>query len=243
MSSSTKKARRKENWCQEEAEILRKSYVEFSSELGGNLSLTSAVKQKTWKCIQERVNSQGIGPCKRSIEDCKRKLKTDFKRRQRRSRQRAAIKSGGPKPPKEECDDMMINSIGDSATDGFPIIDTFEFRTSESSSREPSYSAEPDQPFSHNIAETIKVMTECVLPLASMQIESLIGDQSTTPTDNRDERFSEIPSTSNLERLLQHQNELLEQILHQQKMKNDILLYISDNLNCDSASVPQHHTL
>ncbi|WAR13012.1 hypothetical protein MAR_027192 [Mya arenaria] len=205
MSSSTKKARRKENWCQEEAEILRKSYVEFSSELGGNLSLTSAVKQKTWKCIQERVNSQGIGPCKRSIEDCKRKLKTDFKRRQRRSRQRAAIK--------------------------------------KSSSREPSYSAEPDQPFSHNIAETIKVMTECVLPLASMQIESLIGDQSTTPTDNRDERFSEIPSTSNLERLLQHQNELLEQILHQQKMKNDILLYISDNLNCDSASVPQHHTL
>ncbi|WAR12964.1 hypothetical protein MAR_027144 [Mya arenaria] len=134
-----------------------------------------------------RVNSLGMGPCKRSIEDCKRKLKTDFKRRQRRSRQRAAIK--------------------------------------KSSSREPSYSAEPDQPFSHNIAETIKVMTD------------------TTPTDNRDERFSEIPSTSNLERLLQHQNELLEQILHQQKMKNDILLYISDNLNCDSASVPQHHTL
>ncbi|WAQ94249.1 hypothetical protein MAR_006720 [Mya arenaria] len=49
--------------------------------------------------------------------------------------------------------------------------------------------------------------------------------KSTTPTAAKVTRVSKIPSTCNLKRLLKCQSELYEQILHQQKLTIDSLLY------------------
>ncbi|XP_052816443.1 uncharacterized protein LOC128243018 [Mya arenaria] len=49
--------------------------------------------------------------------------------------------------------------------------------------------------------------------------------KSTTPTAAKVTRVSKIPSTSNLKRLLKCQSVLYEQILHQQKLTIDCLLY------------------
>ncbi|XP_052814243.1 uncharacterized protein LOC128241359 [Mya arenaria] len=218
--ATPQKLKRKENWSRAEQEVLRNAYFDENYAIDSKFcpGITHCDKDKSWKIIVERVNAQGV--CVRTLDECKKTLsdiKTDVKRRERRRRQMTALTGGGPPPKLDAWEEKMIQLIGDSAIGGFAGVDTFALNTSSPS---PIKTAECALPVESGQTTSNKVSPS--LPLGTAMVQKSNTRMTTLPLVG--ENSNSDKGAVNIERLLMKQNELLNEILQQQKITNDLMI-------------------
>ncbi|XP_052254062.1 uncharacterized protein LOC127860188 isoform X3 [Dreissena polymorpha] len=214
-----KREKRKSNWAKIETEVLAAAYIEQHALISGNFSSTLSGKDKdlAWGKITEQINA--LGAEESTVEEVRKKIsdtKTKLRKKERQRRLSMKQTGGGPSITMDQCEEKMIEVIGEESIVGFGGVDTFAVQRTQ----QPMIGEHHGQSSS----------TMCEEPTVALEPQ-VVGGVATPKqkpkmipsTKNKRQKTSEDDDHEEVLQLLIQQNETLDAILLEQRRTRDLL--------------------